>query len=218
MLNTLHNQSGVTAVELMIGLVIIAILLAIGAPSLGDWVQNTRIHTTAESIMNGLQLARAEAVRRNTAVRFQLAGDLTSACVLPSAGPNWVVSQDDANGKCNVAPSDTVDPRIIQKQSSAEGSTGGISVSTSEIIAGTNLPAGAALFTGTLIFNGLGRVSTATLAAGDNAIIDIENPNAGNCISDSPPGTMRCLSIVVSSGGQVRMCNPALSSPNPQGC
>lgn len=201
-LNTLHSQRGVTLIELMIGLTIAAILLTIGAPSFSDWIQNMRIRNSAESIMNGLQLARAEAVRRNAMVRFQLVDNLTGACTLTSVMPNWVVSQDDvtlASDRCKNDPSDTVAPRIIQKHSSDEGSTTDIHVSTTY---------------GTLTFNGLGRATT--LAAGDNATIDITNPDIDDCM---PAGTMRCMRITVSPAGQIRMCNPALAQgSNPQGC
>lgn len=93
--------------------------------------------------------------------------------------------------------------KLIQSRSSSEGSTAGIEAST---------------VTRTLFFNGLGRVTT--LSAGNNAAINITNSEIDDCISDPvTPGTMRCLRIVVSSAGQVRMCNPALAlNSNPQGC
>lgn len=198
MLSTLHIQRGTTLIELLIGMVIVAILFTMGAPSFSDWIQNTRIRSSAESILNGLQLARAEAVRRNAMVRFQLVDNLTNACTLTSVRPNWVVSQDDATGNCGKEPSDTA-PRIIQKHSSTEGSTAGIDVSTVNAL---------------LTFNGLGRATT--LAAGSNAVITVSNPEIDDCM---PSGTMRCLRIVVSSAGQVRMCNPAFArADNPQGC
>ena len=197
MLNTLHKQRGVTMIELMIGLTIAGILLTIGAPSFSDWIQNTRIHNSAESITSGLQLARAEAVRLNAQVQFQLNG----------TDGSWTAGCVNSSANC---------PAVIQSRSSTEGSTAGISASTSEVDAVTNAPAGTALFTGTLIFNGLGRATTAKLTAGNNALIDITNPDIDDCM---PDGTMRCLRIVVSSGGQIRMCNPAFAqATNPQGC
>lgn len=179
MLNTLHNQRGVTLIELMIVLTIAAILLTIGAPSFSDWIQNMRIRNTAESLLNGLQLSRAEAVRLNAQVKFEMVEN-----------GSWTTGCETINANC---------PAVIQSRSSNEGSTDSISVSANYA---------------TLVFNGLGRAST--LFAGGDAIITISNPNIDNCISDAPPGTMRCLQIVVSPAGQIRMCNPAL--PLPQGC
>lgn len=199
MLSAMHSQRGVTLIELMIGLTIAAILLTIGAPSFSDWIQNTRIHNSAESIMSGLQLARSEAVRRNAQVTFQMAAN---------NDPGWAVGCIPTTTNCPDA--------TIQTRSSAEGSTSGISADTLEVDATTSTAVGSALFNGTLVFNGLGRVTTTYLAAGNNARIDITNPSIDDCI---PNGTMRCLRIIVTSGGQIRMCNPALSaSSNPQGC
>lgn len=70
MLKPFHLERGVSLIELMIGLTILSILLFEGLPSFAAWMQNTQIRTAAESIQNGLQMARTEAVRRNTNVQF----------------------------------------------------------------------------------------------------------------------------------------------------
>lgn len=63
---------GVTLIELMVGLTIMAIALAAGAPSIAEWIQNGQIRTAADSVLNGIQTARTEAIRRNAAVAFTL--------------------------------------------------------------------------------------------------------------------------------------------------
>lgn len=62
----------------------------------------------------------------------------------------------------------------------------------------------------TLSFTGLGRVST--LAAGTNATFSISN-TAGAC--ETAGGTIRCLQVVVTPGGQIRTCDPRLTVTNP---
>jgi len=57
---------------MLIGLAVLSILLALAAPSFSVWMQNTQIRTAADAMLNGLQLARTEAIRRNKAVQFVL--------------------------------------------------------------------------------------------------------------------------------------------------
>ena len=100
-------QRGFTIIEVMISLVVIGVLLALGAPGFIEWLQNQQIRAAAEATLNGLQVARGEAVRRNTPVRFQLVSDLTSTCILSSDSPttpvsvSWVVSLADPTGACD---------------------------------------------------------------------------------------------------------------------
>jgi type IV fimbrial biogenesis protein FimT len=164
------------------------------------WLQNQQIRTSAEGLQAGLQLARAEALRRNTQVRFQLVDTLNGACVLVNNGTNWIVSINDPTGLCDVPPSDTADPLTIQKRSGAEGTP-------NAVLAATN---GAAPAT-TVTFNGLGRASGAAITQ-----IAVTNTNGGLC---QPAGPMRCLQINISSAGQMRMCDPAVTdNADPRFC
>lgn len=181
-----------TLIEIGIGLAIFAILLGLAAPSFSTWLQNSKIRTTAEAINNGLQLARAEAVQRNAVVRFQLTTTLTGACALSTTDSNWVISLDDPSGACANAPDDTVAPRIIQTRPAAEGSTNTVVAADQAAIA----------------FNGLGRQSAIGGAPLTTVNIDISSAAANT----------RSLRVSVSSGGQTRMCDPALASSDPQGC
>lgn len=198
MLTLRHNMRGFSLIELIVGMLVLAILVSVGAPSFMTWIQNSQLRTAAESISAGVQLARAEAVRRNTAVRFQLTSNIDATCVLSTTGNNWVVSMDNPTGLCNnnataddAAP---VAPRIIQKHSGAEG--------TSKAVVNADIS--------TVSFTGLGRASNAMT-------IQITNPTGGTC--QNVGGPMRCLNVMVSAGGQILMCNPAfVRSANPQGC
>lgn len=94
-------QLGISAVEMVITLVIVLIVLALALPRFGDWLKNSEIRTAAESLQNGLQQARNEAVRRNTAVEFRLTG-----------GSAWEVRLADV----------TVANRVLVNRPSVEGS------------------------------------------------------------------------------------------------
>jgi type IV fimbrial biogenesis protein FimT len=65
-------QSGISLVEILIAIAIVAIVFALGLPTYTLWIQNTQIRTASEAVLNGLQAARNEAIRRNVAVQFQL--------------------------------------------------------------------------------------------------------------------------------------------------
>ena len=65
-----RHARGFTLVELMIGLVIIAVLMLLAAPTLSTMRGNGRIRNTAESISHGMKLAQVEAIRRNTCVEL----------------------------------------------------------------------------------------------------------------------------------------------------
>lgn len=206
MLNA-NPQRGFTLIEAMVVLIIMGLLLAVAAPNFSSWITGTRIRSTAESLLSGLQYAKSEATTRNAQVRFQLTTSLTASCQRSTSGTNWVVDMVDATGdsvvgQCNATPSDTVAPSILQVRASSETGTGVVvSASSSEVV-----------------FNGLARqvpISPATTTAA--ITIDISpSSTAGQCAASG--GKVTCLRIVISPAGLVRMCNPTAPSADPQAC
>jgi type IV fimbrial biogenesis protein FimT len=193
------SQAGVSLIELLIGLAIMGLLIMIGLPNMATWLQNSKIRTAGETMLAGLTLARTEAVRRNQIVRFQMVSNLTSACVISTAGTDWVVSLDDVTAACDATPGEPVPgdppPRILQKRSGSEGTT-------SVVLAASTA--------GVVHFNGLGRV-TSPGGAANLTQVAISNPVGGACENpDGSGGPMRCLQIDISVGGEVRMCDPAV--------
>lgn len=191
------RHRGVTLIELMVGLTILAFLLLSGAPSLSDWIRNSQIRSTAESMLSGLQHARAEAVRRNTAVRFQLTSSLDNDCALSTAGKNWVINRTSSTspaGNCGNAPNDT-QPAFMLQKGAAGGAAAPITVEATQ---------------STVTFNGFGQQSPTSNPdlIVTTMTIDVK-PSTGTCLADK--GSSRCLRIVVSPGGQARMCDPSLT-------
>lgn len=106
MLKKSPSCRGFTLIEMMVCLIVLAIVIAIGMPSYSTWVQNTRLRNAAESIQNGLQLARAEAVARNRTVRFAI-----------GEGSSWTVCEPEGDG-CTE----------IQRRATGDGSSAAVTV------------------------------------------------------------------------------------------
>src|ERR1700752_2884648 len=115
-----RKPRGFTLVELLVGMALMAALMLIAAPNFATWLQNTQIRTASEAVLNGVHLARAEAVRRNTPVIFQMTSTLDNTCAVSTSGRNWVVSLDPVAGVCGTAPSADLAAsaagRIVQKR------------------------------------------------------------------------------------------------------
>ena len=195
----IEEQRGVSLIEMMVGLGIASLLFVAGAPAFTAWIQNSQNRAAAESILNGLQLARVEAVKRNAIVRF----DLTDA----SGRVAWNVGCVTVTTDC---------PATIQRRIAEDGFVNarvGVSMTTiptptpvgyfsSPIAAGTGLEAGVS-------FNGMGRIPTGDT---DTDVTRIDVTNAASA-------SARRYVIMIDLGGQTRMCDPALEfSSNPQGC
>lgn len=189
---------GASLIELMIGISLLAVLVGLGAPSFAEWIRNAKIRSAAESIQAGLQHARAEAVRRNTQARFQLVSSLDSGCTVVTSGVYWLVNLTNnttPDGQCGDTPSDTTAPFIVQR-SPAGGDGDGLDVNASQYV---------------VSFNGLGRQvksENPTTAIG-TLTIDVKSAST-TCLGTSG-GTARCLRIVVSPAGQIRMCDPSIT-------
>ena len=200
MLNRRHR--GVSVIELMIGLLLFAVVMMLAFPSFTTMMHNMKIRGKADSILAGLNAARAEALKRNPApgvanqgVEFLLMLDApdpadVAAFAANTTGPSWAVRALDpvagvsfVEGHDGLEGSNETDPANLKVQINA-----------------ANLPAG-----NTIRFDGMGRVNG--LAAGTTVVISVTNPTGGAC---KPVGPMTCLNVVVTPGGRVRMCDPSV--------
>jgi type IV fimbrial biogenesis protein FimT len=190
-----HGPLGFSLVELLVSVAVIGILALIGIPSYQTWIRNSRIRTAAESIQNGLRIARSEASQRGANVRFEF----NSAS---GTGADWKVCALGTATTCSDAGT-----TVIQSYSSNEGAAD-VRVGADTAIGSytTALTSGASAGTG-VTFTALGRPS----AYGTNSIIRIDASN-----TQTNP---RRLVVTLSSGGLTRMCDPQLAlTVSPQGC
>ncbi|XLZ70308.1 GspH/FimT family pseudopilin [Massilia sp. SR12] len=195
----MRRQAGLGLIELMVGVSIMAILLAAGTPSFLRWMQDAQNRAAAESVLNGLQLARMESLRRNAQVNFKLTDKDGKVA--------WSVGCKVPNADC---------PAEIQVRQPREGGEAPRLGVNKDVLAQPVAPGhfdaaiapGAGLLDG-VTFNYLGQAPGAG-NGNDVTRIDISNPNVAQA---------RRYVIVISAGGQVRMCDPALAlAADPQGC
>lgn len=174
----LPRKRGFTLVELLIAVAVLGILTALALPSFTQWIANTKIRSTTESILAGFQLARTEAVRRNGSVQVVL-----------GTNTGWTVT--------HVASGD-----VIQTRPATEGSD---KISLVITVGGAPVAAGG---TGTVSFNGLGRVANATPIT--QVLVDSTAIAAASS---------RELQIRINAGGEARACDPSkAASDDPRGC
>jgi type IV fimbrial biogenesis protein FimT len=93
---------GFTLIELTMGLTIAALLTMLAAPSFTSFLRDSEIRSSTEALVDGLKVARSEAIRRNQLVSFTLTGS--------SGTPSWAVRQVSDNS-------------TIQTYSAQEGGT-----------------------------------------------------------------------------------------------
>ncbi|MDP9914700.1 type IV fimbrial biogenesis protein FimT [Variovorax boronicumulans] len=199
------RSRGFTLVELVVTIAVFALLLFAALPSLGTWTDNTRIRNVASSLLDGLQLARAEAIRRNQNVSFWLVNIdnpavLSNDCTLSNTSGSWVVSVNSPITHCADAPSIDSSPMLVTGR--AVGDAGG-RVSVTAVLAGSTTAATS------VTFNGFGRLVNTADAIGQ---IDITGPTSGT--------DYRNLRLLVSPAGQVRMCDPdsGIATTDPRRC
>jgi type IV fimbrial biogenesis protein FimT len=190
-------------IEIAITMALVAVLLFAVAPEVTSMVANSRIRSTAESLQQGLQTARNEALRRNRDVTLWLTttnatGTLDNTCALSSTARGWVVSLDDPAGNCAAASSTTAAPFLVEK------AVGG---GTSSNVTVTALQTDNATAATRIVFDGFGRVSNATFIAR----VDLDNASSSN--------NFRPLRIRITRGGSVRLCEPRVTDTNdPRRC
>jgi type IV fimbrial biogenesis protein FimT len=191
---------GFTLIEVLVGLILLGVLAVLAIPSFVTMMQNAKLRSGAEAIATGLQLARNEALRRNKPTEFVLTNlDPTEdnvGAAPNTAGPHWIVRENVAGATA-----------FVQGRSAFEGS--GQAAATVVQVAGVIPSSPSAATAGAVTFNALGR---AELLA--DATFDVSNPSGGACKTAGGDEPMRCLRVVVTPGGRVRMCDPAVTDVN----
>lgn len=106
----LFKQQGFSLIELMIAVAIFGIVSVIAIPSYREWIENSRIRNAAESIQNGLQKARAQAVLYNTPVKFVLGSNSawTISCATATTSAPCNATIEDHKAKDGASTTTTI--------------------------------------------------------------------------------------------------------------
>lgn len=83
------RQGGVTLIELLVTLSVIAILLAVAAPSFQAFSKENRAVSISNELVSALTLARSEAIKRNTSVTVCKTADPNAASPTCSTAATW---------------------------------------------------------------------------------------------------------------------------------
>ncbi len=107
-------QSGLTLIELMIGLGVVAILGTVAGPSFRDMILSTQITSATNEFISALAYARSEAVKRAAIVRVDaVGGDWANGWQIINNADNTVIREFSApSSTVTLAPSD-IDGAVI---------------------------------------------------------------------------------------------------------
>lgn len=198
-LNRLAARRGFSLIELMVTLTVAALLMMLAVPAFQTWIADARVRSTAEAFANGVRLAQGESVRRSRTAVVMLTNGAAELDATPAKnGKRWVAQMLERKTEDSDAPS-------LFLRSGGEAAEMDVTVTGNALIC----------------FNAYGRqVSLTSAESGVGA--DCTAPSGGDTVSEysfTRTGG-RTLKVLVSLGGNVRLCDAAKSYSDkfPDGC
>jgi type IV fimbrial biogenesis protein FimT len=98
-----RRAAGLTLIEVLVTLAIVAILMTLAVPSFKPTLDRWRVKQSVGALTDTIRLARSEAIKRGGSVVIQKLPNTTGGCTLAAAAGDWgcgwrVFIDSDANG------------------------------------------------------------------------------------------------------------------------
>lgn len=103
-----HRHGGFTLIELMVGISVLALIMAIAIPSFSNIVNNNRVVSGANNLVAALNFARSEAIKRGDSVTVCSSANGTSCAASTAWATGWIAFVDAAGTNGVVDAGDTV--------------------------------------------------------------------------------------------------------------
>jgi type IV fimbrial biogenesis protein FimT len=113
---SIAHLRGFTLIELMVVISIAAIMAMIGVPALQGTLNDFRQRGAASLLVSDLNLARAEAIKRNSRVLMCVRNTAGTGCGTSSNWlTGWVICTDsDASGVCDTGTASSPNPLVVR--------------------------------------------------------------------------------------------------------
>lgn len=132
------SQRGITLIELMVTIAVMAILLGIAVPSFNDALLGSKLGSHANNLVATINMARSEAIKRNVPVTLCASADGASCATSGGWEQGWVVRcRTSDNLTCNAGGANWI---VLHRQQAA--SSGLKITETSSILTMTFAPTG----------------------------------------------------------------------------
>ncbi len=146
-LRTVSGSAGLTLIEMAVTVAIVAIVAAISTPSFLSFIQSNRVQSEVNSMVNSLQLARSEAIKRGQSVSICPSSNGSSCLGANTWNVGWLVFVDrNADGVVDT-PANAAD--LLQYRAPWAGTDTFVATPNATFVTynrdgfGVNLPGGA---------------------------------------------------------------------------
>lgn len=181
--------AGFTLIEMMVTVAVLAIILAIGVPSLQGFIASSRLRSVTQDLYGALQTARIEAIRRNSRVTVCKANTALNNCSNSGSWSNgWIVFIDRTPG---TTPSVDSGDTLLQTQPPVNpaiaivgnGGANGPATYVSYTADGASKQLNGAFQAGTIRI-----CSTSAALSNDNRARDLVINASGRIVTETPAG------------------------------